>query len=292
MLAVPGGARRRIERSRVKPSVRVAIITRFSILIEKHVHSWKLLRNPLDPRSWLRPRNPSLAEKTAYLFAPARLEARFRRFEALLLPSIAAQTRPAEHIVLSSTLLPAPYRDRLEALSRRFGFRLHFAGTDRLVDRILVQDGLLAKTGAGRLATVRVDDDDAIATTFVARVERFAHLDVDDYVLSFPKGVYLDQRRSPSLYAPVVQSNIACGLTRVLRRRGRTLSVYAVGNHNFVHHALPVLQIPDPDMYLMTTHADNVSHRLLLRRLPGGKPLTPEAAARLGQRFGVDLAEA
>lgn len=280
------------EATRMKPSVRVCVITRFSILIDKPVHSWKLLRNPLDPRSWLRPRRPSLAEKSAYLFAPARLEDRFRRFETLLLPSLAAQTRPAEHIVLSSTLLPAPYRDRLEDLSRRFGFRLHFAGTDRMVDRVLTQDGLLAKTDADRLATVRVDDDDAVATTLVARVERFAHLDVDDYVLSFPKGVYLDQRRSPSLYAQVVQPNIACGLTRILRKRGKTLSVYALGNHNFVHHSLPVLQIPDPDMFLMTTHADNVSRRLLLRRLPGGKPLTPEAAAVLGKRFGVDLRDA
>jgi len=273
----------------VKPRVRICIITRFSILIEQQVHSWRILRNPLDPRTWLRPRKPTLEEKAAYLFAPDRLEARFRRFEALLLPSVAAQTRAAEHIVLSSTLLPRVWRDRLEALSARHGFRLHFAGSDRQVDRILVEDGLIDMAGTDRLATIRVDDDDAIATTFVARVERFSQLNIDDYVLSFPKGIYLDQRVAPNVFAPVVQSNIACGLTRVLRKRGRTLSVYAVGNHNFVHHSLPVLQIPDPDMYLMTTHADNVSHRLLLRRLPGGKPLTPEATLELRTRFGVDL---
>lgn len=274
------------------PSIRICIITRFSILIESPVHSWRILRNPLDPRTWLRPRNPTLEEKAAYLFAPARLEARFHRFETLLLPSVAAQSQTAEHVVLASTLLPRPWRDRLEALAGRHGFRLHFAGSDRQVDRILVEDGLIALPAAGRLATIRVDDDDAIATRLVARVERLARFDLDDYVLSFPKGVYLDQRRNPNLLARVVTPNVACGLTRVLRKRRKTLSVYALGNHNSVHHRLPVLQLPDPDMYLMTTHADNVSRRLLLRRLPGGTPLTPEAAAALQTQFGVDLAGA
>lgn len=272
------------------PRVRICIITRFSILIDKQVHSWRILRSPLDPRSWVRPRQPTLEEKARYLFAPARLEARFRRFEALLLPSLAAQTGAIEHIVLSSTLLPEASRDRLEALSRRHGFRLHFAGTERQVDRVLADDGLVGLEGTDRLATVRVDDDDAVATTLAARVERFARLDLDDYVVSFPKGVYLDERTSPSRYAPVVQPNVACGLTRVIRKRRKAPSVYALGNHNQVHQRLPVLQVPDPDMYLMTTHADNVSRRLLLRRLPGGSRLTPEAAARLGARFGVELA--
>ena len=273
----------------MKTRVRVCIITRFSILIEKYGLSWKILRHPLNPHTWIRRRKPTLDEKIAYLFAPARLEARFRRFEALLLPSVAAQTRPAEHIVLSSTLLPRAYQDRLEALSRRHGFRLHFAGADRYIDRILIEDGLIDMAETDRLSTIRVDDDDAIATTLVARVERFSHLSFDDYILSFPKGIYLDQRRRPNVYAPVVYPNIACGLTRVLRKQGKTLSIYAAGNHSLVHHRLPVLQVPDPDMYMVTTHTDNMSRRFFLRRLPGGKPLTPEAALELQQRFGVQL---
>ncbi|MBA3324649.1 MAG: hypothetical protein H0T41_05070 [Rhodobacteraceae bacterium] len=186
----------------MKPRVRVCIITRFSILIEQQVHSWRRLRNPLNPLTWIRPRKPTLDEKIAYLFAADRLEARFRRFEALLLPSVAAQTRAAEHIVLSSTLLPPASRDRLVALSKGHGFRLHFAGWDRQVDRILVEDGLIDMAGADRLATIRVDDDDAVATTFVDRVERFSHLNVDDYILSFRGSPPTSTRRSSRRASP------------------------------------------------------------------------------------------
>ncbi len=269
--------------------VRICIVTRFSILIEKQVHSWRLLRNPLNPLTWVRPRRPTLPEKTAYLFAPARLDARFERFERLLLPSIAAQSRTAEHIVLASTLLPPAPRARLDALAGRFGFTLHFAGTERNIDEILTADGLIGLAPGERLATMRVDDDDAIATGLVAAVERHAGLDLDDYILSFPRGIYLDQRTAPNRWARVVQPNIACGLTRVLRRRAKSLSIYGAGNHNLMHHRRPVLQLPDPDMYLMTTHADNVSARLFLRRLPGGEPLTAAKAAELQSRFGIDL---
>ena len=269
--------------------VRVCLITRFSIVIERSAHSWRLLRNPLDPRNWMRRRTISLDEKVAYLFAPARMEARFHRFESLLLPSIAAQTQPAEHIVLASTLMPQPYRDRLEALSSRYGFRLHCVGVERMIDRILTEDGLIGLSGVDRLATARIDDDDAVATDFVRQIRRHARMDLDDYIITFPKGVYLDQRARPNRHAPVIQPNIACGLTRVVRKRRKTLSIHGAGNHNFVHHAFPVLQVPKPAMFLMTTHPDNISLRFFLRPLPGGRPLTPEAIDRLQKRFGVNL---
>lgn len=275
--------------ARSRAPTRICIVTRFSILVDGNVHSWRKLRSPLDPRTWTRPKQPTLAEKRAYLFAPKRLDARFARFEALLLPSVAAQTRAAEHIVLASTLLPPPWRDRLEGLARERGFRLHFAGTERVVDRVLVEDGLIGLDGRTRLATIRVDDDDAIATTLVERVARLSRLDLDDYVVSFPRGVYLDQRRAKAVFAPVVQPNVACGLTRVLRKRRKALSVYGLGNHNALHARLPVVSAPDSDMYLMTTHDDNVSNRLAFRRLKDAEPLTPEAAARLEARFGVRL---
>ncbi|MEM8571162.1 MAG: glycosyltransferase [Pseudomonadota bacterium] len=270
--------------------LRICLITRFSLVVEASVHSWRRLRNPIHPRNWFRKREISLEEKIAYLFAPARMEERFQRFEALLLPSIRAQTHAAEHIVLGSKLMPESYRARLEALSERFGFRLHCVGPERHVDRILTEDGLIAIPEDGRLATARIDDDDALATDFVRFVRRHARVDLDDYVISFTKGIYLDQRVAPNRYAPVVQPNLACGLTRVVRKRRKGLSIYGAGNHNHIHHALPVLQVPRPDMFLMTTHNDNISHRFFLRRLPGGLPVTGDVAERLNARFGTSLA--
>ena len=268
--------------------VRVCLITRFSIVIDSKVHSWRRLRNPIDPRSWIAARNPSREEKVAYLFDPARMEQRFHRFETLLLPSLAAQTEAAEHIVLASELMPDPDRARLEALSKRHGFRLHFAGTKRKVERILTEDGLIDLDGCDRLATARIDDDDAVARGFVRQVRRHARMDLDDYLVSFPKGIYLDQRTVPNRYAPVIHPNASCGLTRIVRKRKKTLSIHGAGDHRHAHHSFPVLQVPSREMFLSTAHGDNISRRLFLRRLPGGKPLTAEAAAHLQKRFGVD----
>ncbi len=72
-------------------------ITRFSLLFDE--------RNYFAEMEGL-----SLDQRRARLFAPSRMEDRFRHFEALCLPSLLAQTDPRfRGLILYSTELPDPW---------------------------------------------------------------------------------------------------------------------------------------------------------------------------------------
>ena len=59
------------------------------------------------------------AERAAYLYAPERMEERFRTFESLTLPSIRAQTDPDfTFLIVTSHEMPATYLERLQDLTR------------------------------------------------------------------------------------------------------------------------------------------------------------------------------
>ena len=60
----------------------------------------------------------TVKEREAYLYAPARMELRFRHFECLTLPSIAAQQNPDfTFLVMIGQNMPKPYLDRLHGLT-------------------------------------------------------------------------------------------------------------------------------------------------------------------------------
>ena len=62
----------------------------------------------------------SAEARMAYLYAPARMEARLRQFETICLPGLRAQTDPDfTLLVLIGDTLPARYRNRLSRAARR-----------------------------------------------------------------------------------------------------------------------------------------------------------------------------
>lgn len=55
-----------------------------------------------------------VAERSAYLYEPARMDERFRHFETIMLPSIAAQTeKDFTFIIVIGDNLPDLYQERL-----------------------------------------------------------------------------------------------------------------------------------------------------------------------------------
>ncbi|CUH39155.1 hypothetical protein JSE7799_01876 [Jannaschia seosinensis] len=105
------------------------------------------------------------------LYAPARMALRFRTLETLLLPSLAAQTDPNWHLVLlTSDLMPAACRERLESHASD---RVHVVVSDApRVDLALLP--ALERLGFGAVPQFRIDDDDALATSYVERLRRMA----------------------------------------------------------------------------------------------------------------------
>lgn len=135
-----------------------------------------------------------LDAQAAELFAPERLERRFRAFEALCLPSIAAQRdRDFCFIVLTSPQMPAPWLARLRAAVSRVPMAevLVSDAPDvgaALADRLTA----LAAEAPGRgLVQFRLDDDDALAQDFIGNLHgHVARLsDLPAYAVSFMRNL-------------------------------------------------------------------------------------------------------
>ncbi|MHA6344681.1 glycosyltransferase [Roseivivax sp. CAU 1761] len=118
----------------------------------------------------------SIGERIAYLYAPARLEARFRQFETVCLPGLKAQTDPEfSFVVLIGDSLPRPYRARLEALLADLPQARIVArppGPHRQVCRAVLNAA--RRDPDAPCLQFRHDDDDAVAVDFVASLRQAA----------------------------------------------------------------------------------------------------------------------
>ncbi len=270
---------------------RVYVITRFSILLEDSVHSWKKLRPKRSLRRRILPRNPSLDEKVKYLFDPRRMEYRFHTFEHILLKSLANQTdTDFEHVILSSTLMPADARRQLDALARTYGFKVHYAGTETPVEEVLQTCGLIAPPGPGWLATIRVDDDDALGRGAVASIRAHGALAMDDYAITFLDGCYLtyDRDRGRHSVTWVKKAKTSCGLSRVVRNTDEVHTIMGLGPHKGVDKRVPTLTLPDGPSFMLSNHFDNMSNRGThdwIRR----RSFDEADRTRLNDVFGLDL---
>ncbi len=112
-------------------------------------------------------------ETAARLYTHERMEARFRAVEHVLLASMRGQTDGDwTLILLTSAAMPAAMRDRLAALA---------AADPRIVVEVSEADSVdagflpvLARLGLSDAVQFRIDDDDGLAATYVARLRRIA----------------------------------------------------------------------------------------------------------------------
>lgn len=117
----------------------------------------------------------SVAERIAYLYAPTRIEERFRHFETICLPGLKAQTDPDfTFLILVGEAMPLELRARLEALVADFRQARIVArppGPHRQVCQDVING---ARDMAEPCLMFRHDDDDAVAVTFVERLRAAA----------------------------------------------------------------------------------------------------------------------
>ncbi|WP_425039694.1 putative rhamnosyl transferase [Primorskyibacter sp. S187A] len=110
----------------------------------------------------------TIEERRAYLYAAPRMEERFSFFEAITLPSIAAQTdEDFTFVIVIGDDLPAPYHTRLMDLVSsvpQIKVRAYEPGNHRDV----MQRAINAERDMEQLCLqFRHDDDDAVAVTFI-----------------------------------------------------------------------------------------------------------------------------
>jgi hypothetical protein len=112
-------------------------------------------------------------ERAAYLYAPDRMEDRFRTFQAFTLPALRAQTDPDfTFVIVVGDDLPVNYGNRLWDLVQdipQVVIREYPPGPHRDVCKDAINS---VRDHDSATLQFRLDDDDAVAVDFIARMKQ------------------------------------------------------------------------------------------------------------------------
>lgn len=230
--------------------------------------------------------------REAYLYAPERMELRFRHFETLTLPSIAAQKRKDfTFLVLIGESLPNPYRERLYDLTSGIE-QIKIVESVPMKHRLAMQLMIKQELGEdkGESIQFRLDDDDAVGTNFVSGLRWFVKQSAGMrknwryMAVEYNRGYSVALSDQGIIAEEVISPFWACGLA-VLFRAGDPRTVMNFAHHK-LHHNMPTLIHPTPYMYLRSKHDDNDS---AANYHPGPMhPLSAKERAFFKTQFNVD----
>jgi hypothetical protein len=128
------------------------------------------------------------------LYDETRMARRFHLFENLTLPSLIAQTdRNFTTVIMSSDVMPDRFKERLVILAARLpGAVVEFSASRRgdLAFRRFIAESLAPRM-SGTAVHFRLDDDDALAVSYIARLRQISQTLPPSTHVSFPSGIML-----------------------------------------------------------------------------------------------------
>ncbi len=229
-----------------------------------------------------------------HLYDAKRLATRFTYLETITLPSLAAQTdQDFKLVILAGASLPIRHRRRLRGYEERYPFvkcvfmeRMGALSAGKRSFRRGITEGATHVTG------FRIDDDDAVATDYIARTrdvsDRLIHAGLAEgpTTLSFMRGIYWN------LFDPVqpfheFREPQPLGLACAMITTAELPTCIYRYNHRRLPCHVPGYTLPgDAHMFVRTLHDHNDSGRSI-------PPHAVEMATRKGrkllrERFGLD----
>lgn len=233
----------------------------------------------------------SVEERARHLYAPWRMEQRLRIFEAFTLPALQGQTDPDfTLLVVIGDDLPAIYQDRLQGLLAHLPqARLHKlppGGAHRAVMQRVINT---ARQGDLRpCIQFRMDDDDAVATGFVADV-RAAAADAAPLLarhrlaaIDFTRG-HIARPTSRGILAEATVRQFWVPALSVIAQPGEALTVMNF-NHVRLWHFMPTITLTQPDMFVRGISDSSDS---ALRLGQGATLLDKKGEAQFRQRYNI-----
>lgn len=235
-----------------------------------------------------------IESRRALLYAPERLAHRLTWLAHAALPSLRAQTDDDFRLVLLlGEDFPDPWLDRIQALVADLP-QVVIAHAPPGPHREICAAALRPQIdpAAQVVAQFRLDDDDAVAVDFVARVRADAASQFSLFqnsglmALDYCRGVLLQERRG-RLHPMLRRASLWTPGLAVLTRPDTDKMILDF-LHNQLWRHMPVLSLPDKVMFLRGAHHDNDS----LIALDGSPdlPSTVDWPRLLARRFGIDLA--
>lgn len=236
----------------------------------------------------------SLEERTAYLYAPARLEDRFRTFETITLPPLKAQTDPDfTFLIVIGENLPKPWLDRLtdlvsdmpQAVIRPLPPERHRPAMQEAINSVRRFDN-------EPCLQFRMDDDDAVACAYVGKLRQAAQ-DVRNLsrrhpflAIDFNRGFIASPGPEGLKATPTNTPFTTAALALMLKpSEKRTVMNFA---HAKVAQNMPTVTFSKPDM-LIRGHNDYNDSRQKARVKPVDLlPLSPEDEDHFRAVFNID----
>jgi len=191
------------------------------------------------------------------------LEGRFAMFQDICLPAMAAQTcTDFTWIVYFDKDTPQAFKDRIEELRGVVPFVPYYTGLfqaegwNRSIGEVLD-----ARTPL--LLTTRLDNDDALASDYVARAQEAAraHADKVPLSLNFAQGFI---RTETAVYEVTHPSNAF--FSRLSRWDDDMRTAMSILHMTIADHGA-VVQLGGQGAWLQVVHGDNVSNRVRGRRV-------------------------
>lgn len=236
----------------------------------------------------------TLAERRAFLYAPERLEERFRLFETICLPSVIGQTDQAfQLIVVVGECFPEAYLNRLLALTEDLpNVAVSVQPPERHRRQMIRVLNDARQDPQAPCLQFRIDDDDAISVTFIERLRQAARdlepiwrnypLSTIDFNRGYiyhagPEGLSITEDREAyaALSLGVV---VPAGSDRTIMHQG----------HHVLWKETPTLTFPDGDMYMRGHNGFNDSRSKGRGKKVKLMPVTTAEAEHLKRTFNVD----
>jgi hypothetical protein len=235
-----------------------------------------------------------VAATEAYLYDPARLERRFRLFEALCLPSLLAQSDTGfTTLFLIGENLPEAAKSRLATLVAPLrDARIipreseHNYAAIRQTFATLPQDGFSHRT------SFRLDDDDALAVQYIERLKHTARKlkslcqPKQPVAIAFNRGFYLEQGKDENLiYDANERTPLSVG-SALFAQAGHPENIYA-RNHRFLGQFFNLYSDVSEPSFLRTIHQDNDSDPVIVGQSKKMKPeqIRRSLEAHFSQRY-------
>jgi Putative rhamnosyl transferase len=197
----------------------------------------------------------------ARLYDETRMARRFFLFENLTLPSLLHQTdRDFRTVIMSSSLMPDRFKDRLSTLAARLpGAVVDFSEYQR-GDKAFYKFMAQAAGVKGRESSVhfRLDDDDALAISYIQRLRDITRVLSPSTHVTFPTGILLfPQAEANPVGTSILNQQLltAQGLATV---NGGTFHKNPFQMmHGTVWTRWPVVSDPRTVAYIRVHHFDN-----------------------------------
>lgn len=235
----------------------------------------------------------TVEDRQAYLWAPERMEARFRTLEHVCLRTLKAQTDgDFGTLIITGDALPEPYRTHLLDLAA--GLR----GAEVVFQPPMNQRHAMEQVVNARIdpdgppvMQFRQDDDDGVGRRFIERT-RAVFADVAGLwrrhgrmAIDWNRGMMLGLTPEGPIVEEAARNHLGVAQALILRPNIRRTAVH------FPHHRLgllmPSVTMPDAPMWLRGVDGRNDSRMEgALERL---KPATAEQRVELEERFGLDM---